>query len=312
MNSARSYKPTDPLSDVFSLLDIHAGRCTRFEAGGAWALRFPAKPALKFGAVLKGECWFILPETEPARVVAGDAFLLANAPSYMLANDPQKAPEDGIALFDWAHSDVAHHGGDDTVLVAGAFAFESAAAELLLDALPIFMRIPGDQPSALMMRETLAILDQDIRGGAMGASLVVRRLAEVLLVQVLRAYASGAGEAGPGWVAALADLKVGQALRLLHGDVAHRWTVDELARAVGMSRSGFATRFKERVGLPPLDYLLHWRMELGRDFLRRDEPVAKVARRLGYASESAFANAFKRVHGTAPKRYWRVPRAENP
>ena len=294
----------DPLSDVFSLLDVRSARCTRFEAGGAWALRFPAKPALKFAAVLHGECWITLPGTPPHQLGAGDTFLLADAPPYVLANDREMAPLDGIALFDWEHSDVAHHGGAETVLLAGSFVFEAAHAQPLLDLLPSFMLIPAADKAAAILRSTLEILDGEIRSTRMGASLVTRRLADVLLVQALRAYVAAQGADGVGWIGALTDPQIGAALNLMHGEVAHRWTVEGLANAVGMSRSAFAVRFKDTVGVPPLDYLLRWRMQLARDALRREETVSSIAAGIGYASESAFGNAFKRVYGRAPKRYW--------
>ena len=139
----------------------------------------------------------------------------------------------------------------------------------------------------------------------MGASLMTHRLADILLVQALRAYVGLRGKDSAGWIGALTDERIGGALRLMHGDAGRHWTVDGLARAVGMSRSAFAARFKELVGASPLDYLLRWRMQLAREALRRNEAsVASLADRLGYASESAFGNAFKRVHGRAPKRYW--------
>jgi AraC-like DNA-binding protein len=294
----------DALSDIFSLLDVRSARCTRFEAGGRWAFQFPAKPRLKFAAVLRGECWIILPGEDPHHLVAGDTFLLAEAPEYILANDPHLVPQDGIASFDWEQSDVAHHGGSETVLLAGSFVFEALYIRLLLDALPSFMLIPAQDLAATALRDLLMVLDREIRIGQMGTSLVTRRLAEVLLVQVLRGYAARSGGTGSGWIAAAADPHIGAALNLMHGDIAHRWTVAGLARTVGMSRSAFALAFKQMVGTPPLDYLLRWRMELARDALRRGETVATVAARVGYASESAFGNAFKRTHGTAPKRYW--------
>jgi AraC-like DNA-binding protein len=294
----------DRLSEVFALIEIRTARCTRLEAGGTWALRFPAKPALKFAAVLRGECWITLPDGTSNRLAMGDTFLLANAPPYVVANDRQKIPEDGITLFDWEHSDIAHHGGDETVLLAGSFAFEFSNAHLVLDSLPSFMLIPADNPSAAILRSTLEILDSEVRSGRMGASLVTRRLADVLLVQVLRAYFVNRGNDSAGWIGALTDPRIGAALNLMHRDVAHPWRIEELARAVGMSRSGFALRFKNLVGLPPLDYLLRWRMQLARDSLRREVTVASIAARLGYTSESAFGNAFKRIYGRAPKRYW--------
>ncbi|WP_428488385.1 AraC family transcriptional regulator [Rhodopila sp.] len=295
----------DPLSEVFSLLEVRSARCTRLEAGGTWALRFPAKPALKFAAVLRGQCWILLPGDPPHRLGTGDTFLLSKTPSYVLANDQRKVPEDGIALFDWTHSDTAHHGGDETVLIGGSFVFQPGNAQLLLDALPVFMHIPAQDPAAAILSNTLELLDSEVRSTRIGASLMTDRLADILLVQALRAYVGIRGKDSAGWIGALTDRRIGNALHLMHGDVGHHWTVDELARAVGMSRSAFAARFKDLVGASPLDYLLRWRMQLARQALRRsDGSVANLANRLGYASESAFGNAFKRVCGSAPKRYW--------
>ncbi|MGY8634021.1 AraC family transcriptional regulator [Bradyrhizobium sp. 14AA] len=298
-------KTLDPLSQVFSLLDVRAARCTRFEAGGNWSYRFPAKPALKFGAVFQGDCWIDFGDDARHRLATGDCFLLANAPSYVLANDESLAPEDGIAAFDWAQSDVARHAGSDDVLLAGSFGFEASNAELLLDALPRFLLIPSRSPPASVIHSTLQILDLEIRGTGIGAAVLTDRLADVLLVQVLRAALDQSAGEGLGWISALADARIGKAIRLMHEDVAHPWTLESLAGAIAMSRSAFSKRFKSKVGLAPLDYLLRWRMRLACDQLRRGATVSATAARVGYLSESAFGHAFKRVYGHAPKRYGR-------
>lgn len=130
----------------------------------------------------------------------------------------------------------------------------------------------------------------------MGTSLVTSRLADILFVHALRAYVAMHGDNGAGWIGALKDRWVGTALNLMHGDVSRDWKVDELASAVGMFRSGFALRFKELVGIPPLAYLLNWRMQLARAALRQNEgTIGSLATRFGYASESAFGNAFRGV-----------------
>jgi AraC-like DNA-binding protein len=295
----------DPLSQVFSLLDVRAARCTRFEAGGNWSYRFPAKPALKFGAVIRGDCWIDFGDEVHRRLAAGDCFLLANAPAYVLANAEDLAPEDGIASFDWAQSDVARHEGSDTVLLAGSFAVEASGAELLLDALPHFLLIPSHSSSATVIQSTLQILDIEIRGTGIGAAVLTDRLADVLLVQVLRAALGQSSGEGLGWISALGDARIGKAIRLMHADAAHPWTLDVLADAAAMSRSAFSKRFKSLVGVAPLDYLLRWRMRLACDRLRRGATVSAAAAQVGYSSESAFGHAFKRVYGHAPKRYWR-------
>ncbi len=312
MKSSQPSRTADPLAEVFSLLDMRGAASARLEAGGAWALRFPGKPALKFHAVLRGRCWITLPGEPPCRLDAGDTFLLADAPPFVLASDPEARAEDAAPLVaptqTPGQSNVYRHAGDDTVLLGGGFVFRSDNAGLLLDALPPFIRIAAAAPAARILRNTLEVLNGELGTGDMGAMLVTRRLADILLVQALRAYVAVQGADCAGWIGALADRKIGAALALMHGEVGRNWTVGELAAATGMSRSGFALRFKALVGIPPRDYLLRWRMQLARDALRRNESsVAGLADRLGYASESAFGNAFKRVFGRPPKRYWAGP-----
>jgi AraC-like DNA-binding protein len=295
----------DPLSEVFSLINIRGARCTRFEASGRWSYRFPAKPAVKFGAVLAGDCWIDFGEGQRHQLAAGDCFLLANAPSYVLANDDHILSEDGLAAFDWAQSDIARHEGNDTVLIAGTFSFEESDADLLLDSLPTFLLIPSSNASATVVRSTLAILDIEIKGTQIGAAVLTDRLVDILLVQVLRAALIQDDGDNLGWISALADPRIGRAIGLMHGDAAYPWSLETLAASVAMSRSAFSKRFKSLVGLAPLDYLLRWRMRLARNALRRGSTVATVASEVGYSSESAFGHAFKRIYGIAPRRYWR-------
>ena len=295
----------DPLSDVFSLVDIESARCTRFEVGGQWAFRFPPKPALKFVAVLRGGCWIILPGEPPFALAAGDTFLLANAPAYVIANDLQSEPEDGIAFFDWENSDIARHGGDETALIGGSFVIGGGNAQLLIDALPPFIHIPADDRAAGVLSATLVTLDDELGAGEMGSTLMTRRMGDILLVQALRAYVARVGAEHAGWIGALGNPQIGRAISLIHNEPGYRWTVNELASRTGMSRSAFAERFKALVGVSPLDYVTRWRMHRAREALRRRQAtVAGLAASLGYSSESAFGNAFKRVFGRAPKRYW--------
>ncbi len=295
----------DPLSDMFSLVDIESARCTRFEVGGQWAFRFPPKPALKFVAVLRGGCWIILQGEPPFALRAGDTFLLANAPAYVIANDLASEPEDGIAFFDWERSDIARYGGDETALIGGSFTLSGGNAQLLIDALPPFIHIPADDRAAGILRATLATLDEELGAGDMGSTLMTRRMGDILLVQALRAHVSRVGPENAGWIGALGNPQIGKAISLVHNDPGYRWTVGELASRIGMSRSAFAERFRAQVGIAPLDYVTRWRMHRAREALRRGQAtVAGLAADLGYSSESAFGNAFKRVFGRAPKRYW--------
>lgn len=293
----------DTLSQVFSFLNVRASRCTRFEASGQWSFRFPPKPALKFGAILRGDCWIDF-GTGPHQLGAGDSFLIADGPAYVLANDASALPEDGMAMFDWAHSDLAHHQGADTVIVAASFTFDISDADLLLDALPRFLLIPAQHPSAAVIRATVQVLTAELGGTQIGAAILVDRLVDILLVQVLRAALDQDRNQDFGWIGALTDPRIGKAIQAMHADVGQAWSLEKLCALVAMSRSAFSKKFKGLVGYAPLDYLLHWRMRVARNMLGQGKSVAHVANHVGYASESAFRHAFKRLHGHAPGRYW--------
>lgn len=138
-------------------------------------------------------------------------------------------------------------------------------------------------------------------GGELGSALVADRLAEILVIAAIRAFVATNPTTGIGWITALADPKIGKALRLMHGDVANGWTVPMLASRVGMSRSAFAQRFTMRVGRSPRDYLTNWRMVLAQQGLNKGKSVATVSGAVGYTSQSAFSHAFKRSFGRSPR-----------
>lgn len=294
---------TDVLSEILSHLDLRGLRCTRLEAAGVWSWRFPPRPIVKLVAVLKGSAWLVPGGAEPIRLDAGDTFVLAGAADYVVASDPALPPRDGMRDFDWARSDVARHGGDDTVMLGGGFVVDGGTAGLLLDAVPRVIRVRADDPAAPVLHASLRLLDDEIASGRMGATAAARRLAELLLIQAMRAWASRGEPGATGWLRGLGDPRIGSALRLMHGDPGQRWTVAGLARETGMSRSAFAARFAGTVGMPPLAYLTRWRMERARAALRAGDRLARVARVSGYGSESAFGIAFKRHFGEPPGRY---------
>lgn len=300
--SSKSGSAADPLSEVLASLHVQVHVSARFEAGGDWSVRFPAQSHMKFGAALKGGFWLKLGKDAPRRIEEGDTYLMTDSPGYVMSSDPALRAVDGSALYARARGHRVHHGGNDTVVLGGSFLFDVRDAALLTAGLPRLIVIPRGTPAAAMIRTTLAWLDGELQHPRMGVSLIGSRLGDVLLVQALRALA----DAGmpTGWLGALGQPRIGAALRLMHGRVAHPWKVAELASAVGMSRSAFARKFHDHVGLSPLDYLIRWRMHLARQALRRgDTPVSAIAESLGYSSPSAFGNAFKRMFGSSPGHY---------
>lgn len=301
MLSRSSTSRADPLSDVLTVLGARSGGRTRLEATGAWGLAFPERQRLKLVAVLRGACWMILPGEPARRLAEGDVFLIGSS-THAVASHPDIEPTDGAALYAEPGCDVVRLGGDDTIMIGGSITFASAEASFVLDALPRFLHIEKTSGSAAAVSRTLDLLDAEAGREHIGGSLVTTRLAEILFVEAIRAYVAEHGEACVGWIGALADRPIGESLRLMHGAVAHPWTVAALAARVGMSRSAFSARFARRVGKPPLDYLTSWRMLLARQLLsERETNLASVAREVGYLSQSAFGHAFKRTFGYSPK-----------
>jgi len=303
MTSSRSAKPSrDPLSNVLSVLGARSVRGTRLEASGDWALSFQGRGRLKFVAIVRGQCWLLLPDTAPEALKEGDVFLLSNTP-YTVASDPEMQPVDGMPLYEPPGQDIVRLGdGGETVMVGGGSAFADGEAAFILEALPAFLRVDRASPGAGAVARTLALLEAEVGDGRLGASLVTERLAEILLVEAIRAYVGTGAADRVGWIAALSDHRIGAALRLMHSEVARPWTASTLAAEVGMSRSAFTQRFSTRVGRPPLDYLTHWRMVLARGKLSGGcASVASVAAEVGYNSQSAFAHAFKRTFGHTPR-----------
>jgi AraC-type DNA-binding domain-containing proteins len=292
----------DPLSDVLRVLGAKTARCTRLEATGEWALAFPAITRLKFVALVRGTCWICLADRPPQHLAEGDVFLIG-AIAYTVASGSDVTPIDGSVLYAQPGTDVVRLGGDETVMLGGGMALSDDSAGFVLDALPQFLRIERASPTAAAAAQTLDLLQGEVGRGRLGETLVTLRLAELLLVEAIRAYVADQGASCVGWIGALGDRRVGEALRLMHGQVAHPWTVASLAAEAGMSRSAFSQRFAAFVGRPPMEYLTHWRMVRARERLNENgADVAAVARDVGYMSQSAFGHAFKRVFGHSPRR----------
>lgn len=300
MDLSRSSKNSfDPLSDVLSVLGAEVTRRTTMEASGRWAFAFPAINRLKFVALLRGNQWMLLPGRAPELMNEGDVCLLGRT-AYVVASHPAEIPIDGQTLY--AECDVAHVGGDDTIGIGGTVTFSAGSADFLLDMLPAFMIVPRASPSAHAVAKILALLSGELDSRRMGREIVTARLADVLLVEAIRAYAGRIDVTHIGWLAALSDVRIGRALRAIHEDVARPWTVAGLAGLAGMSRAAFSAEFTRLVGQPPLTYVRAWRLTLAQAALTRgDATVASIANRIGYTSQSAFGHAFRCAFGASPK-----------
>lgn len=299
MFSQSSKASTDPLSDVLTVLGAKVTRRTRLEAAGRWALAFPALDRLKFVAAVRGTSWLMLPGRDPQLMSAGDVCLIGHT-TYAVASDPKEPLGDGQAFYDGP--DAVRLGGDETVMIGGTVTFSSGHADFLLDALPGFLLVPGSSPAAGAVTAILALLTDEAERDVMGADIICARLADVLLVEAIRAYAGSGEDVGIGWLGALSDPRLGRVLRCIHADIARPWTVAQLAGVAGMSRAAFSAAFTRRVGQSPLGYVRAWRLTRARAALARgDGDVASIAGTVGYTSQSAFGHAFRCAFGMSPK-----------
>lgn len=305
----------DPFSDILKFTRAESLVTGGFAAGGAWAIRFPAPDKIKFFAALKGTCWVHIDgEAEPVHFATGDVGLLTAKRAFVLASDPGVTPIEAMRVFSAAGKSEAVLGdGADFAHIGGHVLLDPASGRLLADALPPWIHVPAASPQATRFRWLLDQLVQERAEHLPGAPLASAQLSQLLFIQILRAHLETSGPFSTGWLRALGNPRLAPALRLMHGDPARAWHLDELAKACAMSRTTFALHFRTSAGVAPLTYLAEWRMRLAERRLREENtPVAMVAQSLGYTSESAFSNAFKRMTGRSPRAYRRAVRLESP
>ena len=298
----------DPLSDVLSLLKPRSYRCGGFDVGGELSIQFPQHEGIKCYAVVSGLGWLSVEGVpDPVRLTTGDCFLLPHGRPFCLTTDLTLTPVDFRVLLAAKQngSVVSRNGGGGCFIVGGHFTFSGNHAGILLGVLPPIVHIQKESDKAAM-RWSLERMMQELREPQPGGSLIAQHLAYMMLIQALRLHLAEGLQGGVGWLFALADQQMCAAITAMHDDPARRWTIQELAEHVGMSRSTFALRFKETVGTSPMEYLTRWRMLVAGDKLvNSSDPISAIALSLGYESESAFSTAFKRVIGCSPRQYSR-------
>lgn len=295
----------DPLSDVLALLKPRSYVSAGFDAGGQWSIQFPRQPALiKCYAVISGECWLSVEGVPDARrMQTGDCFVLPSGRPFRWASDMKLQPVDSSTIFPPPRDGgvVTLNGGGDFYLVGSRFAVSGHHSAMLLGTLPPIVHIQKDSDQAAL-RWSVERMMQELHERQPGSFLIAQHLAHMMLVQALRLHLTDGSGRGVGWFFALADKHMSVAIGAMHEDPAHRWTLQELAERVGMSRSTFALRFKATVGETAMEYLTRWRMLLAADRLTSSsDSIAVIALSLGYESESAFSTAFKRAMGCAPR-----------
>jgi AraC-like DNA-binding protein len=298
---------SDPLASVIQLLRPEAVLSKIVSGKGRWSVRFEAHVEPSFGLLLEGSC-FLHPEgVGPLELGAGDFILLPSTPGFTMASERGLTP---VPVAPAPHARETRHGtkgGAPTMrMLGGYFRFDHANAQLLVRFLPSSILIRLGESGSARVRRIVELITEETAEQRPGRELILQRLVEVLLVEALRFQSTAAAGREQGLLTGLADPALARALRRLHEDVSHRWTVAELARTAGMSRAVFAERFNRKVGRPPMQYLLEWRIALAKDLLLRERlPLAQVAEKIGYQSASAFSTAFTRQAGCPPSAFAR-------
>ncbi|MEJ1162735.1 AraC family transcriptional regulator [Variovorax sp. CCNWLW186] len=295
---------SDPLADVVKLLRPRAVYSKVISGAGSWAVRYSAFGEPSFCTMLEGECVLAVDGQEPLALAAGDFVLMPATPGFTMSGLEPAEPVFVDARKVPAPTEEIRHGRreglPDMRMLGGYFAFESPDASLMASLLPALLHVRDIGRLSVLLQ----LVREESLQQKPGRDLVLERLVELLLIEALR---STPGErAPPGLLRGLADPRLSTALRHLHGDPAQSWTVADLARKAALSRSAFFERFSRAVGLPPMEYLLAWRMALAKDLLARsDVGIAEVAERVGYGSASTFSTAFSRHVGRPPGRFAR-------
>lgn len=298
----------DPLLDLIGLLRPCAALFgAGVDAAGDWAVAFHKRDDLLFCWIESGACLLLRPGCAPLRVEQGDFVLIRTVTPFTLASDESVAPIDSEAAVA-ASGDVrlkVGSGRDRPItLHAGKITFDTANEDLLAPLLPPMVHLAAGDTSLGRVRALLTLNEMEAREPGPASAFIVLRLVELILVEVLRTKQPRIEGEMTGLLAGLADPVASRALGAMHRDVAHEWTVGELARLCGVSRSTFAARFRKVVGTGPIDYLLHWRIALAKDALRIGAMrSSEIAFAIGFQSPSAFSTAFTRAVGCSPKRF---------
>jgi AraC-like DNA-binding protein len=316
----------DALSDVLRVANLTGGVFLHAEFFAPWCIVArvspehcapalgPASHLIVYHYVVEGELHIRVDGEGDAIVIgAGEVVLLPRNDLHLMGSDlslPPVAGSDVIRPPTNGGLFSIHHGGAGgrTQMICGFLGCASAEGNPVLSTLPPLLRLNlADDAAAAWIRSTFQYGAAEVAAGRPGSETVLAKLSELLFVEAVRRHAAALPESQTGWLSGLRDPYVARALALLHRDVARRWTVDDLGREVGLSRSALADRFIRLIGAPPMHYLAQWRMQVATQKLRStNTSLGQVAETVGYDSEAAFSRAFKKAFGAAPATWRRA------
>jgi AraC-like DNA-binding protein len=299
----------DVLSATLAKMKLKALVAATLDAGGRWAIEFPAVDVLRLQVVLAGECWLTVEDEKPAyHLRAGDCVLLPHAKRHVVASDLSiKKRLQAHRLKGQARDGVVSvvcNGGGEFFSVGSAFQLDGHFQEIVFGRLPSVIYVPAHAEQAAILRWGIERFGAEVRNRQAGRALMLNHLAPIMLLQTLRSYLATAGHER-NWFVALSEPRLSRALTVMQSDYARSWSLEALARVAGLSRAGFALNFKKWIGVTPMEYLTQWRMQIACGLLQEDRRIAEVASAVGYESESAFSVAFNRIVRCRPGHYRR-------
>lgn len=298
----------DALSDILRLIRLKG--CVYFQTdfSAPWGMEMEANPFAQYHLVVRGQCWLVM-DGERRLLATGDVVLLPRGDAHALLDNPATEARPGPEVLSAIQTGGAIFDEGETTarLLCGHFEFDRKLNHPLIKDLPRLIHIKGMAGGPSNWLEAITpMLVGETDTQQPGTDTIVERLAEVLLIQVLRSHMLEQSEAH-GFLAALGDKRINGALKYIHVGADRDIKLSDVAKAVGMSRSGLAVRFKELVGDTPMNYLTYWRMLKAKEYLKSENlPLMEVAERVGYTSEAAFSRAFKREHDQSPSAYRRA------
>ncbi len=302
----RDAGPPDTLSLVLDDIRLQGAVFREAMLSAPWALRMHTPGLTSFHIVASGSAWLVRPDADPLQLLMGDIAILPDGVEHQVRDDPRA----GVAARDLTpelNGDADQlrwgGGGPEVRLLSGHFRFDVNLARPLVSALPplIHLRSAGTPPPWL--RIGLQFIAEEAAKPLPGRQVILNRVADILLVEALRDHVQSLPEGTGNWLLALRDKSLSAALAAMHRNPERDWSVTELADLAHLSRSAFAERFAQSLGRPPLAYLTEYRMRVAAWKLAHTQlSVAQVAEQVGYSSESAFSQAFKRHHGEPPSR----------
>jgi AraC-like DNA-binding protein len=325
---------SDTLSDVLEVVRLTGALFFLVDARTPWVAEAPASsdlaPAIlphaqhvvSYHVVTAGDCWCESPGHAAMHLETGDVLVVPHGDAYQLASAcglrTGWSLEDGMAWFRAMAGGqlpfVVTEGGsgpDQLRLVCGFLGCDALPFNPVLSALPALMKVRMAGDSAGRLNALLEFAVAESIGARAGSRSVLLRIAELVFVEVLRSYLTSASSHGAGWLSGLRDPIVARALAGLHAHPGRAWTLPDLAREAGASRTVLAERFTSLVGYPPMLYLTRWRIQLAAGRLAAGtSPVSAVAGDVGFESEAAFCRAFKKVTGVTPASWRSRRRAE--